>query len=282
MHAVDVTAVAIADKKIHGEGRMWPSLDVASRIFDWSSIALAFGACIVFVSTALIVWMGIVKEHHWDVDRDDAQARIASLNNETARLQADNLALQTVLLPRHIGLIGFDGPPMAKEWFAGIGTFAGTPALIQAALDDKEAQNLANEIAQVLHLFGWKPQRIDEKRSRLPNIVDGVSVSHQIGKSWTPETPNEPWMTWARAGETLADALTKAGLAIGDRPVSRYGFLNERPRFPGTTPYFDPPLEGLFVQVGSRPVAEAVEWIRRGRPGVIGNLPKSPSSPTHK
>jgi hypothetical protein len=34
--------------------------------------------------------------------------RIAALNNETARLQADNLALQRVMMPRHVGLMGLD------------------------------------------------------------------------------------------------------------------------------------------------------------------------------
>ena len=52
---------------------MWPSLETATRAFDLSSITLAIGACVVFVSTALIVWLGIVKEHHWDALREQAR-----------------------------------------------------------------------------------------------------------------------------------------------------------------------------------------------------------------
>jgi hypothetical protein len=61
------------------------------------------------------------------------------LNNDTARLTAENLALQTVLLPRHVGLFGIDEQPKAKEWFAGFQQLAGTKILIQFAAD-AEAQ----------------------------------------------------------------------------------------------------------------------------------------------
>jgi hypothetical protein len=61
------------------------SLEMASRLFDWSSIALAIGACIVFVATAAIVWLGIVKEHHWDLLREHANEKIASVELEAAK-----------------------------------------------------------------------------------------------------------------------------------------------------------------------------------------------------
>jgi hypothetical protein len=127
-------------------------------------------------------------------DTAAANERIAELNNETERLKADNLALQTVLLPRHAGLIGLDRPPPAQEWFAGLEAFAGTEILIQVARD-AEAQNLANEIAIILTKFGWKPQFIDEKRSYLDSsrIMDGVNVSYPTGTPWTAEHPNQPW-----------------------------------------------------------------------------------------
>jgi hypothetical protein len=48
-----------------------------------------------------------------------ANESAAKLNNETEHLKADNLALQTVMLPRHVGLFGFNQEPPAKKWFAG-------------------------------------------------------------------------------------------------------------------------------------------------------------------
>src|SRR6476620_7316052 len=47
------------------------------------------------------------------------------LRNETARLQTDNLALQTAMLPRYVGAIGIDGRPPAETWFAGFERWAG-------------------------------------------------------------------------------------------------------------------------------------------------------------
>lgn len=73
----------------HGESWFRPSLEVASRLFDLSSIALAIGACVVFVATALIVWLGIIKEHHWDELRERANEKIAILESETAKSNAE-------------------------------------------------------------------------------------------------------------------------------------------------------------------------------------------------
>lgn len=58
-------------------------------MFDLSSIALAFGACVVFVATALIVWLGIVKEHHWDSLREASNEKIAILELDAAKSNAE-------------------------------------------------------------------------------------------------------------------------------------------------------------------------------------------------
>jgi hypothetical protein len=213
---------------------------------------------------------------------DAARANESSerLKNDTVRLQADNLALQTVLLPRHAGLIGIDRSPPAADWFAGIAPFAGTELLIEVA-NDKEAGNLANEIAIIVTKFGWTARLVDEKRTHFnpDQIRDGISVSYPIGKPWGPDNQNEPWFNWAKAAEALADALTRAGLAVGDRRVSRFGFVpNDRSAAIGLSPNFDPPLQGVFLQVGARPVAETVEWIKQGRTDGAGNKPANPVS----
>jgi hypothetical protein len=263
---------------------------------SWKGILIggvitAVGACAT-IAFLLLQWRTInIREEHseWrtstlelqtaEAKRDTtaAQERIAGLNNETEQLKADNLSLQTALLPRHVGLIGLDGPPKALEWFSGIEAFSGTEISIQV-VPDAEAQNLANEIAIVLSKFGWRPQFIDEKRSHFSSsrISDGINASYPVGKPWTADEPNQPWFAWNSAAEALANALTKARLGIGEAPVSRYGFLNNDPHaLVGTAPSFDPPLTGVYLQIGSRPVAATVEWIRHGRPDEMGNLPPS-------
>jgi hypothetical protein len=264
-------------KKTRSGHRM--SLEMASRLFDWSSIALAIGACIVFVATAAIVWLGIVKEHHWDLLREQSNERVASLNNGTAKLTADNLALQTVLLPRHVGLIGFDRSPPASEWFAGFERWAGTKLLIQVISGDPEAKNLADEIAIVLSKFGWKPDFISDSRSSvlLSGQFEGVRVfSPGSYKAW--DANNAEQQTFAQLGNArveLARALTRAGLGVGEYRVSDAIIVGDFP--PGSdgaaSQYgkFSPPLDGIYIQVGGRAVASTVAWIKQGRPDSLGN-----------
>lgn len=203
--------------------------------------------------------------------KTDASKKTAELNNETARLTADNLALQTVMLPRHVGIVGINKPPEAQEWFAGIEAFTNTEFVVVAA-DDPEARNLANEIVIMLRLFGLSAKP-DENRTvggaaRIPN---GVSVSYPIGRAWTSQDSNQPWFEWAKAANALANGLTKAGLGIGSAPVSRYGF---QPQPTNAQVSFNPVREGVLVLVGSRPIAETAEWIRDGRPDEAGNPPQ--------
>jgi hypothetical protein len=145
------------------------------------------------------------------------------LRNDTARLTADNLALQTVLLPRTVGSVGFNGPPKAAEWFAGLERWAGKKLLIQVVPGDLEAQNLANEIAIVVSKFGWRPEFISEARSGSSlNFSEGLSVmSPSSYKSWDPKNEVQKEFGVLRdAAISLAKALTNAGLGVGDYPVS--------------------------------------------------------------
>ena len=210
--------------------------------------------------------------------------RIANLNNDTARLTAENLALQTVLLPRHVGLIGIDEEPKAKTWFAGFDRWAGVKILIQVVPGDPEAQNLANEIAIVLSMSGWKPEFLNESRSGYSlNLSEGLSVySPGSYKAWDPE--NKEQQEFARLGgaaKSLASALTRAGLEVGPYPVSGiHGLIIVADFPPGSggeanDPFrnFSPKLDGVYLQVGSRLVARTVAWIKRGRPDELGRTP---------
>jgi hypothetical protein len=99
-----MTAIAImAEIGNHAGNEPWPSLDWASWIFDRASFVLVISLIFGLAATVAIVWMGIIKEHHWDLLREHAGAkiaaveleaatsneRIATINNETARLSAE-------------------------------------------------------------------------------------------------------------------------------------------------------------------------------------------------
>jgi hypothetical protein len=165
------------------------------EFWDLWGVRLLFGGAIIGVGgLVLSAFSAYVLYRVADVAQREladvtsvSSERIAGLNNDTARLTADNLALQTVLLPRHVGAIGFNGPPKAVEWFAGFERWAGTKLLIQVAPGDPEAQNLANEIAIVLSKFGWVPEFINETRSGVSlNLSEGLSVISPATRRGTP------------------------------------------------------------------------------------------------
>lgn len=243
------------------------SLSAASlvgTIANWMLLASLIGGVL---STFVIVKTSDVKEEHWAEDRRQSNERIAGLNNRAARLTADNLALQTVLQPRHVGIIGMNERPKAETWFAGMEAFAGVPIVIQPT-DDNEARNLAAEITIALAFLGVRAT-IDEHASQLrpTQFSEGVSVAYATGKPWTKEEPNQPWFEWAKAANVLADALTKAGLGVGEYPVQRSGFA--RPDDPAAAS-FRTIREGVLVYVGERPVSGTIAWIKHGRPDAAG------------
>jgi hypothetical protein len=134
------------------QSMLWGS---AIEFWDLWGVRLLFVGAIVGVGGLLLSALSAyvlyrvadVAQRELVSETKSSAERIAGLNNDTARLTAENLALQTVLLPRHVGLIGLDEEPRAKIWFAGFERWAGTKILIQVIPGDPEAQNLANEIA---------------------------------------------------------------------------------------------------------------------------------------
>lgn len=209
-----------------------------------------------------------------DENAGNANERAASLEKEAAdakleveQMKADNLALQTAMLPRHVGLVSLDETPRAYTWFAGIDRYAGTHVVIQPVAGDPEALNLSNEIAIVLRNFGWRSEVIDSNRSHLTSIPDGVRVWYPSLAHWSfKDQGTPPFALWATAAEALANDLTKAGLGVGNIPVGRAGWITDDPalRF-DVGIRFEPPLEGVFVQVGSRPVAMTIQMVEQRR-----------------
>src|SRR5258705_13497354 len=70
-------SAAITEMANHAGNEPWPSLEAASRWFDRASIVLSLLAG--FAATVVIVWLGIAKEHHWDLLRDSSNEKVATL-----------------------------------------------------------------------------------------------------------------------------------------------------------------------------------------------------------
>lgn len=228
---VDETATKMTLPTSHSEGRMWPSLETATRLFDAFSIALAIGACVVFVATAAIVWLGIVKEHHWDELREQARTKVATLETETARANVEvaraheNTAKLSVeaesaraaiadanarALEAQAELAKFKAPrslspEQQRKISESFKRFAGQKYSFNV-FQDPEAIELMRSINGVLKQAGWT--RIGSQVGDLE--IEGAGASSNLGlliglkKEASPALQNLAMM--------LADALTGAGL----------------------------------------------------------------------
>jgi hypothetical protein len=217
------------------------SLGLATRLSDIATWLLIFSLIGGVVATGLIWAMSSVKEFHWDKERAASKERIAKLDNETARLQENNLALQKQLQPRRLSSL-----PNAEV----LKKFSGTKVFV-VAVNDFESTKLAEDIRNVLTTYGWTLCPL-EGRS-LTEI--GIDVSF---------SSNEKYV---EAAQVLADAFTKAGLArpeenrIVSHPIppgvdNMPGDL--RPNNPDLSR--TPPIgEGIIVYVGVKPIAKVHE-----------------------
>lgn len=132
--------------------------------------------------------------------------------------------------------------------------------------------------------FGWIPEFISETRSGVSlNLSEGLTVmSPYSHKPWDPENAAQQALARLRdPAISLARALTNAGLGVGSYPVRGVNGLMIIVDFPpnsdGETrnPFrnFSPKPDGVYLQVGSRPVGSTVAWIKQGRTDEFGNLP---------
>jgi hypothetical protein len=107
-------------------------------------------------------------------------------------------------------------------------------------------------------------------------------------KAWDPKNEaQKAFGTLSAAAISLARALTNAGLGVGSFPVNGTNgamiIVDFPPGSEGDTHnpfrHFSPQLDGVYLQVGSRPVASTMQWIRQGRPDQLGNK-AAPAVPT--
>ncbi len=78
--------------------RVGLSLETASAAYDLASWVLVCALIVGAIATIVIVFTGTIKEHHWDIERLASRERIAQLDNETARLHAQNALTSESLL----------------------------------------------------------------------------------------------------------------------------------------------------------------------------------------
>lgn len=216
----------MAEMGNHAGKEPWPSLEWATWIFDRASFVLIGSLVIGAGATVAMVWMGIAKEHHWDLLREGAAKEIegtkleaATANKEAAiaRLAAERLRLRFVW--RMI-----DSEPR-KRISEKMRVFAPQKfSVLTYRNDDPEASNFGANIRSSLEDAGW--QFVDV--GPLPWLTTGL------------------WLAWVNgSGAKLGPVAQVLGNALTDEGVQPNGYeSSER--------YQEHP-EVLFVIVGKKP-----------------------------
>src|SRR4051812_26566601 len=160
------------------------SPETALLVFRLSYVGLIVGAALVLGSTLLAFWSDSEIKHHDSVrisdnERSTAEAKSEAaranesskkLENETARLQAENLEIQKIMLPRRLKmdrlgwqLTWLEGRESAVHLFAReLRPFPyGTQVWIQS-FPDFEAQTLADDIESALNQIGWRTKIVTD------------------------------------------------------------------------------------------------------------------------
>jgi hypothetical protein len=200
---------------------MWPSENVASRLYDVANCGLIAGLVVGFVSTALVVWMGNVKEGYLrqslaEVNRQasDANERAKALDLEAAALEFANLSLQKELLkqgPRENLIVGETRHTLVGvlKSFAGqkidVRHSASTPTvngeIVSSLPIGEDALGLASSLIGVLKDAGWRLPGFP-----LPSRSLGYGVRVEILPNASPATRN--------AAHMLVEALHKVPLVV--------------------------------------------------------------------
>jgi hypothetical protein len=207
----------------HAGNEPWPPLESASKWFDRASIALAISLLLGFASTVVIIWLGIVKEHHWELARERANEKIAAVNEETARLsvEAETARKETAQAKLELQKIRFPRSLDIEKFRAGIeGLQSGSfEVLFDPASPD--AYSLAFTISVALRMSLWDTPQIGPMpvtpvpppESLLPAIRQHFLTlpltMRAGGSSWGVAivTNDEPDLEKNKLGSTFVDAL---------------------------------------------------------------------------
>jgi hypothetical protein len=84
----------MADSGNHGGMKMWPSEEFASRLYDWANVGLIGSLAVGVVSTALLVWMGNVKESYLKTDLGQTKEKAERLENSNLTLRGQVAGLE--------------------------------------------------------------------------------------------------------------------------------------------------------------------------------------------
>lgn len=155
--------MAIAARKNHAGGRMWPSLETATQVSALANWALVVSLGVGVVATLLIVWMSSVKESYWDEDRRSSRERVAGLDvavaDANARAAEANRMAEADRLARVKIESGLASRRLTSEQgsklTATLALMRGrVPSINLMLLGDKEANDFGSDLLQAIRAAG--------------------------------------------------------------------------------------------------------------------------------
>lgn len=214
------------------------SLETATWLFDRASFALIASLVVGAIATGLIVWMGIVKEHHWDLLREANAEKTAQLELETAKTnkEAALARLATEKLRQRLVWRLID-PDAAKKLTETMKPFAPVHFSILTYTDDPEASNLAGLLRKSLEDANWTFSGIGS----LLVLQSGVWLAKATDSDQPVDSVIHPLTS------AMKDAgVEPQGLVVGWPQLDRqiiYIVIGRKPPSGIEIPALDPPIE---------------------------------------
>lgn len=179
---------------------------------------LAFTLLVGFSATVVIIWMGIVKEHHWDLLREQSVEKVAALELETAKANEsaakanERTALAEIRLEETRKGLGSRSLNEAV-FLSRLKGVAKKRVLVSHAPDDPESFFLAMSIMGALKAAEWDHGYLGETSASVKmcgaNLGGVLVLSHSVSNEEQEEMPHRgvlpkdrktPWLA-------LTDAL---------------------------------------------------------------------------
>lgn len=212
---------------------MWPSMETATRLHDIANTILIVSLVFGVVSTAIVVWMGNVKEEYLKRDLAETNERTAKAEQKTAEAQLQLEKLRNQVRPRHITQA--QQQSIAEK----LKEFKGYIVSLGVKPSTNETEWLVRWIAAPFSMAGWKVEIHSGDAAQNKYVPDGILVM----------STRHPRSIAAAAIVTeafITEGLTTSTAPLLDMESSQYASS-------------DPRSFRLLVVVGDKPVIPLIE-----------------------
>lgn len=216
------------------ETPLWPSLETASRIFDIANAVLVVSLVLGVAATAVLVWMGGIKEAYLNQELAVTNERAALAEQKTAEAQLKLEELRVQIRPRHITQAQQNA--IAEK----LKNFKGQSVTLGVSPSNSENQWLVRWLGAPFSMAGWNVE-INSGDALINRYVpDGILVlSTRYPRS-------------IATAQQVADAFNAEGLYATTAPLLDIDLAS--PLLPD-----DPRALRILVVVGDKPVIPLIE-----------------------